>query len=66
MANRCSASPSLWTSARDQGLAVGTMERGWTGRSALDATIDRHSTARSGLLLTGFDLETWLAHGCRR
>ncbi|KAL3734705.1 hypothetical protein ACJRO7_023966 [Eucalyptus globulus] len=55
MADRCSASPSLWTSACGQGSAVG-----------LDATIDRHSIARSGLLLNGFELETWLVHGCRR
>ncbi|KAI6690833.1 hypothetical protein NL676_027661 [Syzygium grande] len=65
MADRYSASPYLWTSARGQDLAAGTTER-VDAEVGLDAVIDRRSTARSGLLLNSFQLESWLVHGCRR
>ncbi|KAI6699038.1 hypothetical protein NL676_019157 [Syzygium grande] len=65
MADRYSASPYLWTSARGQDLAAGTTER-VDAEVGLDAVIDRRSTARSGLLLNSFQLKSWLVHGCRR
>ncbi|KAI6685657.1 hypothetical protein NL676_031570 [Syzygium grande] len=66
MADRYSASPHLWTSAHGQDLAAGTMER-VDAEVGLDAVIDRFiSTARSGLLLDSFQLESSLVHGFRR
>ncbi|KAI6669079.1 hypothetical protein NL676_003964 [Syzygium grande] len=65
MADRYSASPYLWTSARGQDLAARTTER-VDAEVGLGAVIDRRSTARSGLLLNSFQLESSLVHGCRR
>ncbi|KAI6674206.1 hypothetical protein NL676_002112 [Syzygium grande] len=62
MADRYSASPYLWTSARGQGLAVWMTDR-VDVEVGLDAAINLCSTARSGLLLNSFQLESWLAHG---